>query len=389
MPAFAGLHLYATCFARGKSSLDSPATRTGAYRDRCVPGQHKDEFCDSLSVHGARVTVQLSSAVNYLIVASPESPHSQIVTQTLDKVRERHRRGEYLGIKIVWEGWALEAMSRGVVNKARARLWECREGQLGPTAEEIAAYDAAEAKLRAKQRRNNYAPGPAAAAVASSMSQAMMDIHGPEANDAVVRVARDSGESGKRVEAVKAKARVKLGARMSSDVLGLDAVIGSYAGPSTSAAVPRQIPSAHNKALDMVLAEPVEPVLGAKGNSLSVIQALGTSRSTSFTTPTAPRRTVANLPPPPATTPASIFNESSTSLGPTRQSTLLSGPLEVESAFEDGEEAIQSTFGNMTLALVGLDSVTHAVATKAVHDAGGQVVTDPSAADWICVSYKK
>lgn len=126
-----------THFAKGKFSslLFSPFS----LRNLCpylasflCSGDHKDDFCGLLLEAGAEYTTRLDESVTHLIVASPTSPHSQ--TPSSEKLLHARRNRHHLhpNLKVVWEGWAREAIKFGGRREVRDKVWNYREGQAEP-----------------------------------------------------------------------------------------------------------------------------------------------------------------------------------------------------------------------------------------------------------------
>lgn len=95
-------------------------------------GDHKDAFYGLLLEAGAEYTTRLDASVTHLIVASPTSPHSQ--TPSSEKLLHARRNREHLhpNLKVVWEGWAREAIKFGGRREVRDKVWNYRQGQAEP-----------------------------------------------------------------------------------------------------------------------------------------------------------------------------------------------------------------------------------------------------------------
>lgn len=81
---------------------------------------------------GASYTARLDHSASHLIVASPSSPHSQ--TKPSDKLLHalRNRQRLHPDFKVVWEGWAREAIKFGGRREARDDAWVYEEGKAEP-----------------------------------------------------------------------------------------------------------------------------------------------------------------------------------------------------------------------------------------------------------------
>lgn len=251
-----------------------------------------------LASHGATVTPQLSVAVAYLIVADPSSPHSQVgLSEKLEALlKTRRKSDEAIHIRVVWEGWAREAIAYGGVRESRAQLWEWRAGGVPPTSKEIESAD----EIEATQRREEQSQVPSSLRV--SLTRSMLDVYGAESEQALASastsLARKQSSSiiGSEQMTTKAKSRSRPSIT-GRDALGLDSVLQEYNSQRVMAGGPSKKGTERTKSSDlgkskqlpMEAAIPTEDVMGVTGGA-SVIQALSTSKSSSFKPTTSSRK---------------------------------------------------------------------------------------------------
>lgn len=125
------LNISLTDFARGLQhhiSLEGCSSLT-----KFTSGAHKDQFRNFLNEHGAIVSPKFTNHTDYLLVASPDSPHSQ--GNPAKKEEFKRQQKQHPACKILWEGWAKEVVRNGGVLKSRVKLWEWSDGGCEPTAD--------------------------------------------------------------------------------------------------------------------------------------------------------------------------------------------------------------------------------------------------------------
>jgi hypothetical protein len=92
-------------------------------------GAYKEDYKMLLMNAGAEYTTRLDTSCTHLIVASPSSPHSQTPAST--KLLHGTRNPQCLApdFKVVWEGWAREAIKFGGRREERDQVWIWQEGK--------------------------------------------------------------------------------------------------------------------------------------------------------------------------------------------------------------------------------------------------------------------
>jgi hypothetical protein len=340
--------------------------------------------------------------ITYLIVASPDSPHSQLTSNKLRAITQQPLAEGLRHIKIVWEGWAREAMKYGRIRPERLKLWEWKPGGLEPTEIDIMHADSAQTRIRDDKR------SPLRAEDSMALSTSLLEIYGPNPVDAIQAKGGDKraiDSDGRLIVVATTKARVKLGNRaMSSDSLSLDNVLSSYRPNSSS----RTVASASTKPngrvesslkegskrkdstkagrLAMIAAEPIEPVMGRTSGASSVIQALSTSRSAAMTAPTPLTRKILNPPALPTIQGTPNLDSTLTPLSittPTPRTISMQSPPPASAEKYDFETPLP-VFQNVKFALVDLGD-QYDIVTDAITEYDGQITMNEDEADWICV----
>lgn len=231
-------------------------------------GEHKDHFRELLATHGAIVSTSLTADTTHLIVASPNSPHSQ---ENHSKIAEALKHDT---IKIVWEGWAHEVIEYKGVRSEREKVWEWRAGRGEPSGDEVNEVDVRKASKNGIARHDTLDAGEATSGAGRAEGEA-------EGSRAVRPRRAETDQSSETVVVAnrKAKSRVR-----TNEISAVEDLLSDYKNPDGAPRQPRTSTSATtaSQTSKSRLAEPLEMELAedtsffiAKGKS--VITAVTTS----------------------------------------------------------------------------------------------------------------
>ena len=262
-----------------------------------------------IAEHGGSMNPGLAKNTTHLIVASPESPHSQSgLSEKLAMVSASRKLGRGSTMKVVWEGWAKEVIAHGGVRAEREEFWAWKEGVPEPIVEVETTIqkDARELGKRNMRGEDSFIGLDRTATI-----NELMDIHGagseaPNGEDDKTMTEFENDGAEKHIPvATRKKPKLRHGAGLDS----VDALLSAYTNlptpseASTSKSIlppglvaPRRTDSRKDekaqakessRQLEMERAEETGLRMGAKVAN-SVIKALSTARSESFVTaPTA------------------------------------------------------------------------------------------------------
>lgn len=259
-----------------------------------------------IASNGAAVTPGLTKQVTHLIVASADSPHSQTgLSEKLVLISKARQLGKPPTMKVVWEGWAKEAIEHGGVRAEREVFWAWNEGVPEPVVE---VETPVEKVARESKKRNMREEDSFIGLDRTATADGLMEIYGGASEaveDQTITEAEQEGEKHIPV-ATRKKPKIRHGAGLNS----VDQLLSSFtnrldASTSTSNSIlppglvaPRRLDSKKDensltlktkskekpRPLEMERAEETGLRIGSKVAN-SVIKAISTSRATSIVVP--------------------------------------------------------------------------------------------------------
>lgn len=306
------------------------------------------------------------------------------MTDKLSIIKKAKANGRIFTMKMVWEGWAHEVVAHGGVCPEREEFWAWREGESEPV---VIPDTKEQSSVREKERKAMRAEasfvGDGSTVMGDHMtSKDLLDIFGEDGEAGRTTIIEDD-------EPTPVPTKVKARARLRDKHSSVDQLISSYTNvpvASTSntilppelvqrrkeptravvAAVPEPQPQARGLAMER--AEDTGLRMGAKIGK-SVIQAISTSRSTSFLSDETVKRTVV------------------------QHATRVAGALDDSAYFEDvaakrpvEDDEAKQIFTGKTFCLVGMGKAGDIV-KRAVEQHGGAVVdrSEEAQVDMLCV----
>lgn len=267
-------------------------------------GPHKSDFVDLISSNGAAVTPGLTKEVTHLIVASATSPHSQTgLSEKLVMVSKARQLGKASVMKVVWEGWAKEAIEHGGVRAEREAFWAWSEGVPEPVVE---METPVETKARQSKKRNMRGEDSFVGLDRTATADGLMEIYGEGSEAVEDRTVTEVEQEGEKHIPVATRKKPK--SRHGAGLNSVDQLLSSYTNlpnASTSKSIlppglvaPHRLDSKKDensltlntklkekpRPLEMERAEETGLRIGSKVAN-SVIKAISTSRATSFVAP--------------------------------------------------------------------------------------------------------